>query len=82
MKRCIDCKFHKLDSYYGLSHCKRLHSSKTVLDPVNGGTKEINTTPLEGYRYAEDERASILPWKCGMKARYFQEQQKQMELVL
>lgn len=70
MKRCIDCKFYRYDPYK--SHCIRLHTSKEVPNVIHGGTLTVDTTPLGDYRKAVEERESILPWKCGMKARYFQ----------
>lgn len=80
MKRCIDCKFSRFNPVYYTYKCERLHTSATVPDPVRGGTKEVDTTTLSAYRYCEDERASILPWKCGTKARHFQPIAKQLEL--
>ncbi|WP_266156762.1 hypothetical protein [Dyella silvatica] len=71
MKRCIDCKFSRYIYVYDNHRCERLHTFATVPDPVRGGTKEINTTPLSSYRNCEDERGSILPWRCGSKGRHF-----------
>ena len=68
MIRCVDCKFY---SYFN-GYCNRKLTHVIVRDPVNGGTKEKDTSSCGAYSIrAEDERRAHRPWKCGMKARYF-----------
>lgn len=71
MKRCIDCKFSRYNPVYYYYACDRLRTSKVVEDPVQGGTKVVDTSPLNAYRRADDERSAWAPWKCGQQARYF-----------
>lgn len=75
MKRCIDCKFSRYNPYYSEYRCDRLHTSEIVADLVKGGSKVVDTTPLSAFRSCEDERTSILPWRCGQKARHFKPKQ-------
>jgi hypothetical protein len=69
MKRCIDCKHHMAAMDFP-DMCMRDTDYFEVPDLVRGGTRTVNRG---GFSLsAEDERTSILPWKCGRKARYFQ----------
>ena len=67
MKLCRDCKFY--DAYD--SRCRRKIVCGTEPDTTNGGTRRVIVKSDSTYRYAREERASRLPWKCGMKARHF-----------
>lgn len=60
MKLCKDCKFE--------SYRMCALTAKRTVDYVTGHVKVdyTNSTPCV------DERNSILPWKCGKKARFFE----------
>jgi len=78
MERCIDCKF--FDSYDG--RCNRKVVWGTEPDTTYGGERRIIVRTDGVYRTGRGERASILPWKCGMKGRHFQERKRQLELAV
>lgn len=62
MRFCKDCKFES----YRICHRK----VKQEFDIVSG-----TLTSLERLENCTDERKSILPWKCGRKARFFQQKE-------
>lgn len=62
MKFCKDCKFES----YRICH----RNVKQEFDIVSG-----TLTKIERLENCLDERKSILPWKCGMKARFFQQKE-------
>ncbi|SKB50525.1 hypothetical protein [Luteibacter sp. 22Crub2.1] len=69
MKTCTSCKFHARDLYYR-DLCTRNHTSKMVADPVQGGTKEVDTSNIfKKWLRCEDERQALF-FGCGSKARY------------
>jgi hypothetical protein len=74
MKSCKDCKFYQRAPGYPSEYdnCTRKRTSITLVDPVRGGTKRVNTTPLSHYIKCDSERTSRAPWKCGVQARHFQ----------
>lgn len=61
LKFCINCK-HYISNLYD-PQCKRFPPN---VDVVKGHIKNV-TKPCE------DERSGIMPWKCGKKARFFEE---------
>lgn len=67
---CRDCVFYRsVGGFYGsYASCDRQRVEKVVgQDPINGH-KETRT---EGVVDAEEERATIMPWRCGAKGRHF-----------
>lgn len=60
---CKDCKHYNIYSSYRGNECER--KIYFVIDVVKGNKYKF------GGKCPSDERTSILPWKCGRKARYF-----------
>lgn len=66
-------------------NCEHFESSAYSSKCVRG-KRQVGIDPVHGmpiYKYivnsdAIDERHSILPWKCGMKGRYFEEKQEEV----
>jgi hypothetical protein len=65
MKTCVTCK-HFCD--LGLLTCDRKKRYVEVPDLVTGGSRQVNKGGF--YETPHEERASILPWRCGSKGRY------------
>jgi len=69
VKRCVDCKFFDARD----SSCDRKLVWGMEPDTLRGGHRRVlvKSDPMI-YRPARDERASVMPWRCGFKARHFQ----------
>lgn len=62
LKLCINCKHY--DNFGNLCVRGKYHNS---CDPVTGE----KVFEYKVLRSANEERASIFPWHCGKKGRYF-----------